>query len=62
MNKIIQDTITELTRQRSRLVTDISELNENTMNYNMKEGSLKAMVFDIDNQINNLLNRVIIEN
>lgn len=58
MNEILKFAIAELLTQRARVLNDLSELDAHSMNYSMKEMNLKNLIFDIDNQVNNLMNRV----
>lgn len=56
MDQIIRDLVNDLLSQRDRLVRKLSKLDPNYPQYAVREGNLKAMLYDIDSQIQLHLN------
>ena len=56
MQEIINQQISKLLIQRESMVEAIVKLNENTMQYSMKNADLNMQVDKIDSQIQNSIN------
>lgn len=55
MEYLIKEQLEKLNNQRSVLVEKISEFNENLPNYQIKVGDLTNQIFNIDNQVKDLI-------